>query len=159
VKPTPSYTAFYKEKDIQDWNDMLKDAEQKAVSLIKKKLGISLKYSLKVKDGGSNTFDDSVEITPHRMHLKDPGRLSDTVLHELCHVIDNTQGREGRWGQKIQISQDPEWLKIDRRTAPDSYARTASDEDFVRSLQCFLYGQENDLTKDRLDFLKKTFKI
>jgi len=128
--------------------------------LIKTKLGITPKYSVKWGDA-SNTFDNSITLRykiPY--HDKNPKEFYDTVLHEICHVIDNTFGStSNKFGVDITrpISDSNEWKKIPLNTASTTYAKDSKDEDFVISLQYALYGKINELTKDRQLFLTNKF--
>jgi hypothetical protein len=139
---------------------LLKDATNWAVGLIKSKLGITPKFSIKW-GATSNTFEDSIEIRfKNPYHFKKPEELYDTVLHELCHVIDNTFGTvSSKFGDDISrpISDSIEWKIIPINTAPTTYAKDGKDEDFVISLQYALYGRLNELSSDRIKFLKNKF--
>jgi len=125
--------------------------------LIKNKLGISLKFDIKFGET-SHTFDKSIVIrfkTPY--HFKKPQEFYDTVLHELCHVVDNTLGSIGKFGGSNSISMSKEWINIPINTAPTTYAKDGKDEDFVISLQFALYGRLNELSDDRKTFLTEKF--
>ena len=139
---------------------LLKDATDWAVSLIEEKLGITPKFSIKW-GATSNCFQNSIEMRfQNPYHLKKPEDFYDTLLHELCHVIDNTFGKvTHKFGVDISrpISDSIEWDIIPLNTAPTTYAKDSKDEDFVISLQYALYGRLNELSSDRIKFLKNKF--
>ena len=146
--------------DTENKDVLLKDATDWAVSLIEEKLGITPKFSIKWGTT-SNTFDHSIEIRfKNPYHFKNPKDFYDTVLHELCHVIDNTFGSiSSKFGEDIirPISDSVEWKIIPINTAPTTYAKDSKDEDFVISLQYALYGRLNELSSDRIKFIKNKF--
>lgn len=139
---------------------LLKDAVNWAVGLIELKLGITPKF--KIKWGNtSSTFDDSIEIRfKNPYHFKKSEEFYDTILHELCHVIDNTFGTvSNKFGVDVirPISDSVEWKSIPANTAPTTYAKDSKDEDFVISLQYALYDRLSELSNDRITFLKNKF--
>lgn len=141
-------------------DELLNDAVNWSIDLIKQKLGISPKFNIKWGNS-SNCYDDSIEIRfKDPYHLKYPNAFYDTVCHEICHVIDNTYGStSNKFGEDIRrpISDSAEFRKIPLNTAPTSYAKDSKDEDFVISLQYALYDKLNELTNDRILFLKNKF--
>ena len=141
-------------------DELLDDAVNWGVDLIKNKLGITPNFEIKWGDT-SNTFNKSINIRfKNPFHFKYREEFYDTVLHEICHVIDNTFGNiSSRFGAEINrsISDSVEWKKIPLNTAPTTYAKDSKDEDFVISLQYALYGRLYELTDDRVEFLKQKF--
>jgi hypothetical protein len=146
--------------DSDDKDEILKHSIDWAVNLIYKKLGIKPKFNIKWGNT-SNTFENSIEIKfKEPYHFKYKEDFYDTILHELCHVVDNTFGSSSsKFGDKIlrPISDSVEWKKIPLKTAPTTYAKDSKDEDFVISLQYALYDRLNELTEDRIVFIKNKF--
>lgn len=141
-------------------DELLNDAIKWATNLITERLDISPKFTIKWGET-SNTFDNTIEIRfKNPYHLKYPEELYDTILHELCHVIDNSFGSTlNKFGVDITrpISDNSNWKEIPLSTAPTVYAKDSKDEDFVISLQYALYGRINELTDDRKKFLINKF--
>ena len=70
-------------------DELLEDAVNWAVSLIKRKLNINPDFKIKWGDT-SMTFDNTIEIRfKNPYHFKNKEEFYDTVLHEICHVIED----------------------------------------------------------------------
>jgi 8-oxo-dGTP pyrophosphatase MutT (NUDIX family) len=157
---------YGEKKEENDVKSIAKDFEK----LLKDKLGITLDYKIDLgKD--SLAFENSIEISDKKQKqikwTKDEFTVSgdwdkltksplhETILHEMIHVLDYTKGGVGKFGQNQHISQSSEWQKIDRQSAPNPYATTNSEEDFVASVMYYILGTKEKLTQDRIDFIKK----
>jgi len=156
----------------QSSESILKEISENFKKLIELKLGLKLDFTISIGDT-SITFNDDIKISKNKIkqdfwrvdefkHSGDWNKLTksplhETILHEMIHVLDNTKGSVSKFDESttIPISMHKEWLDISRSTAPNTYASTGADEDFVASVMYYILDSKDRLTKDRLDFIKK----